>query len=47
MQDIGNIKSIIYGAIITVIFMISSCEFNSKQTLAETTTPGIHVSLLK
>ena len=27
MQQIGNTKSILYGAIMMIIFMISSCEF--------------------
>jgi len=27
MQQIGNTKSLLYGAIMIIIFMISSCEF--------------------
>jgi len=27
MQQIGNTKSLFYGAIMIIIFMISSCEF--------------------
>lgn len=27
MQEIATLKSIIYGLIITFIFMVSSCEF--------------------
>jgi len=32
MQQIGTTKSLFYGAILVIIFMISSCEFGLTDT---------------
>lgn len=47
MQDIGNLKSVIYGAIITIIFVVSSCEFDSNKPLTNTTSNSAIVSLMQ
>jgi hypothetical protein len=42
MQDIGNLKSIIYGVVITIIFVISSCEWNVNAEVAESDSAASH-----
>jgi len=48
MQQIGNTKSIFYGAIMIIIFMISSCEFgfnNPNTSPNNINTPEKHTSV--
>lgn len=40
MQEIGQTKSLFYGAIIMLIFMFSSCDFGVLNQNADATAPA-------
>lgn len=40
MQQIGTTKSLLYGAIMIIIFAISSCEFGANDTDVSSVIPS-------